>query len=679
MAAILGAIAVSAALSIGMGVVQMSLAQKRANKKARTLEPAPSRSSSDNLTSSVDVGAAQIGIFGHRRVGGKIVLSAKSGVKTYIVTAIAGAPVTAINAIHINNRRSALNGSGVVTVAPWNAGSGVRVKLYDGTQTTVDPWLAAAFGAWSDDHKGLGIAYAVVEINPTAHASLPDLLASGVPDITFDVAGFKCYDPREVAHDIGDPATWEYSNNVAIVKANYLIHDLGARIPTADIDWDSVATAADICDELVPLVNGGNEARYTCSALWNTDERHEDVLARMGAADGTSPGVHLVGTKWRVYSGAFTASSATVTPADYAGDGLSWADTPPLAELCNGVRGKFTSPLNNWEDRDFPAYVDAAAVTADGREAWLDLDLAFVTSAAQAQRLAKIALMKARLGFDATLEAKFDLFDTIADDVITLNDTLAGFTGATFRVASDEVTDEFACKLSLEYETADFWDWDETTDESAFSASPSPTPLTYTVASPGGFLHSTGTNLYFTAIPSADTGLDKLLWSVNAGAQTEIAFPTAPVLLGVYATGATLPTVQIQGKCGANGQVASFQELRLSAATVGSVAGHTDATATQFRPPAPATPQIYGSGPGFVTVLCPPVNGAKSTDIEFFGNTTDDAFTAISLGTVAIGAGGAIFTATGVKGAKAYVFAKTKNSATGVLSVFSPGVLIVFP
>jgi len=37
-------------------------------------------------------------------------------------------------------------------------------------------------------------------------------------------------------------------------------------------------------------------------------------------------------------------------------EGLSFAETPPLSAVANGVRGTFLNPLKNYESDDFPSY-----------------------------------------------------------------------------------------------------------------------------------------------------------------------------------------------------------------------------------------------------------------------------------------------------------------------------------
>ena len=68
--------------------------------------------------------------------------------------------------------------------------------------------LDAAFAGWTADHVGKKVAYARIRIDPAVnHAAFDPVYQSGIPNFTFDVIGFKCYDPRDGAQDIGTPST----------------------------------------------------------------------------------------------------------------------------------------------------------------------------------------------------------------------------------------------------------------------------------------------------------------------------------------------------------------------------------------------------------------------------------------------------------------------------------------
>lgn len=649
------------------------------------------------LSQSADPGGPQIGLFGRRRVGGRVVLSAKSGTSTHLAVVILGAP-SIVNAIYINNALIARSGT-TVTTAPWT-GSTMTIALYQGTQTAVDSVLDAAFAGWTPAMIGTGQTYARITITPGTNTAYD----SGVPDFTFDVDGFPVYDPRDPDQLIGTPSTWQASSNPALIAAAYLTHELGRHLPTTSIDWVSVAAAADICDQQVDLASGLTENRYSCSAYWLTNESHESVLERIAAA--MAGRVYFLGDKYRVDAGVFADTGVPViTPDDYVGDGLAWADTPPIDQLANGVRGRFASPTNNFELRDFPAYQDAAAVAADGGEYWLDVDFEFVTSAAQAQRLARIAYHKTRRAYAATVDVRFKWFDTCRGDVIRVNDPLAGIDAA-FRVEGDDVDPEFGVNFELAYEDAAMWAWTAATDEM-----PMPAPVSLTSAGGVGVNPDDAGPLQppgaiFTGSRVAGSQADR--WNYNVTA-TFAASPSARVTqlqfqIGITSSGywapETLKTVAVGTgstshtfvnilapqsldrafrvrALAANGEVSawntlasnqSLDEMRVSPNTSVS-------TSVAFVLPAAAAMRIQSQGTGSAVLQYFAAAGSRSNQIWIYRNTTNaPGGTLVATNANANGT----ITETQPAGSTRYYFARVVNTATGQLGPWSNALLVAF-
>lgn len=427
----------------------------------------------DPLQVSPEPGGPAIGIFGRRRIGGRVVLSYSSGTKTHLAIVLASAPLSKILAVHINNYPVALQSNGNVASSPWSAGpttSALNVRVYDGTQTTADATLVANVPGFTADFIGKKTAYLAITIDTGAFPAAAALFASGQPDFTADVLGFKCYDPRDVTQVLATPSTWKWSGNASIIDANYLIHELGAKVPTARVDWASVATCATIDDQAVTLKNGTKEPRYECSAYWHCDERHEDVRSRIEATH--AGGLRLIGNKWVCTTGVWVAPVAAITSDDYAGGGgLQYTEGVAIEASCNGVRGRYTSPAHDYETRDFPPYQDATALAEDGTEIWLDFDASFVTSHTQAQRLGRIAFKRARFGYPATVITGLHKMKVTSVDAVTLTDTFAGLAAASFRVTNAKLTlnsegdDAFTVRFSLRAEDATTFAWNPATDE----------------------------------------------------------------------------------------------------------------------------------------------------------------------------------------------------------------------
>lgn len=109
-----------------------------------------------------------------------------------------------------------------------------------------------------------------------------------------------------------------YTENAALCIADYLSNNVwgfraryGTEIPAAQL-----ITAANICDETVPLAGGGSEPRYTCNGQFQLSSRRGEILQNML----TSCGGRIT------YSGG----QFVIWPA--AWPGISWViGTPPVA------------------------------------------------------------------------------------------------------------------------------------------------------------------------------------------------------------------------------------------------------------------------------------------------------------------------------------------------------------
>lgn len=401
------------------------------------------------LAVTTDAGGPEIGVFGAQRVGGRNLFSARSASgDDWLVIGIAGAAV-AVSAIYLDDLLITRDGVGVVQTPPWNAGA-MRIEIFDGAHTSAPASLVAAFPGWTSQFVGRGLTFAVIRMTKSVNAAA---FAAGVPAVSFETPGFATvYDPRT--------GTVGPSNNAALIAAAYLTHPLGAAMPARYVDWTDCARAADICDEPVALAAGGSEPRYAAALRWLTDERHEDVLARVGRAMGG--GVYPAGAsyKFAVASLGSTGGEAHITPDWYASDALTFSDFAPIRAAANGARGRFSNPARSGELRDFPAYQDSFARATDGVDLWLDLHLDAVRSHTQAQRLARIALWHARNAAHARAHLTFRAIDVVADDLVRLTDPLAGFDGGLWRVMSDRVSPDWTCELELRSEDAAAYVWD---------------------------------------------------------------------------------------------------------------------------------------------------------------------------------------------------------------------------
>lgn len=300
--------------------------------------------------------------------------------------------------------------------------------------------LGANVPQWTPDMLGMGLCWCYIKYTYSV-SKYPN----GTPNARATIWGKNTiYDPRT------DTTGW--SNNAALCIADFLcdpVFGFGFNMQS-DIDLDQLVAAANICDEQVPLAAGGTEARYTINGAFDTSTSPGDVLASL--LDAMAGRISYVGGLVKIYPAAWISPTLAFDASDLV-DAVMWSPMRKLRDLVNGVKGTYIAPnypysvagnfygtngqdsngntQNNfqyeWQPTDFPPYVQDAdhgysvnqpLLNASGQELWADLRLQFVTSAATAQRLAKIKLMRNQQQGSGTLPFNMGGYQCQPMDVI---------------------------------------------------------------------------------------------------------------------------------------------------------------------------------------------------------------------------------------------------------------------
>lgn len=284
--------------------------------------------------------------------------------------------------------------TGNASAAPYR--DNLFIRVHDGTQTFANGRLKQASTSWTDDHIGLGLSYFTVKAG-----FKPDVFPFGVGDIrncSMVIEGKKVYDPRKDStypggagtHRISDPDTWEYSANPALCIYDFLRDNmLGREWPNEEIDVASVVTAANVCDEQVPVVGGGTIDRYTLNGVVDSKNPKLKNLDRMLTAMGGSR--TYVAGKVAIFAAAPVVSTLSIE-RDHI-QGIRFEGLPD--KLVNEVRGTYIDPADNYEAAEYPAAIDAGAQLEEGEES-TTLDLPYTNDHRIAQRLATIHLRMER-------------------------------------------------------------------------------------------------------------------------------------------------------------------------------------------------------------------------------------------------------------------------------------------
>jgi hypothetical protein len=380
---------------VGLSSVQARQAKKRARRNAagRGISAADAQ---QTIRGSVE---PRRRFYGRVKVGGTLVFIENLNNDVYMVLAVSTGTISAYEEFFIGDKPVLTDTDGAVTLSPYwigaatdpDARSHARFETRRGfINQSALAMISAAFPAWSTAHQAKGVALVAVRYKAASADDYSRVHNSTIQDVKCILQGAPVYDPREISHTATNADTWEWSENPALCLYDYLISPDGMGVARSAVDLDTFSDAADICDEFVPLKNGGSERRYRLTCGYSFDEPPADVHERMlSACRGefylTREGkIGLRVGQW--IDPAITIDQSQIVSILRLERGIG------LLRRFNAVRPVYTSPLHGYQEMETARVVDEESVEAMGREFADEARLTCVPSSPQAQRLAKIEL-----------------------------------------------------------------------------------------------------------------------------------------------------------------------------------------------------------------------------------------------------------------------------------------------
>ena len=259
------------------------------------------------------------------------------------------------------------------------------------------------------------------------------------------------------------------------------------------------------------------EPRYTCDGVLSLGQSPKiNIEAMLTAMAGKAV---YSGGSWRIMAGAYRVPTLTLTADDVREAGFSLTTRVSKSDNFNGVRGQFVSPENDWQPDDFPAYQSAVYVAEDrGDEDWLDINLPFTTSAAMAQRLARIELERQRRQQSVRMAGKLKAWAATAGETVMMSYDRWGFAEKPFEVRRVSLavqdrgeTATLVPDLELRETSPLVYSWDATEQE-IYAAAPRTTlPSPFDVPTPG--VPVVSEDIYETRNGAGVKALARLIWT----------------------------------------------------------------------------------------------------------------------------------------------------------------------
>lgn len=323
--------------------------------------------------------------------------------------------IDAVEQYYIGDKPVGVDGNGIVVDHPFFDPARGRYYAYidtflGGASQGASSRLIGTFPElWTAEHRLRGIAYFVSAFqSPNAEdyqVVFPDGYNTPVKAIC---RLSKVFDPRD------GQTVW--SENASLCILDYLTHPDGYNRSLDDIDLQSFASFANICNVAIPLAGGGVEMRYRLWGVYGLNDDPQDVLAKMRAACDAELYQTAEG-KIGIRGGVWEAPSVTISAEDIIGHSMEQGNNRFSA--FNELKILYTSKDHDFQTMEAPAWENLAD-QADRGVLSSSLNLDMVPSGTQARRLAKIHISKSNPEWKGTIVANLSALNALGERTVRL-------------------------------------------------------------------------------------------------------------------------------------------------------------------------------------------------------------------------------------------------------------------
>lgn len=362
-------------------------------------------------------------------------------------------------------------------------GDFVRVEYRLGRDSqTAYPWVIENFPEiYDEDHRCDGITTLMVSAASPSAKTFQRTFPNGFPEGSAIGRYDRAWDPRDPEQSASDRTTWKFTGNCAVLALHYICrHPHGYRRNWQDVTrstWDLWIAAMDVCDERVPLADGGDVARYECGGGWDAPTERRAVLQEiLKSCDGWC--AEVGDGSWAFYAGKYVAPSGGFVLDESNILALRLRRGVPIEDRAKAVVVTFISPDHVWGEAECDPW---GPDEDDGRAVEnTQLQANWVHHFTQARRLGRREYLRQSARVRGTVTTDLSGLEALRERYVPMNWTLfPSTTNIVVEIRRATLSLLTGC-LMLEFIKADpnVDDWDPETDEGQRPLVPPP-------ASPG--------------------------------------------------------------------------------------------------------------------------------------------------------------------------------------------------
>lgn len=336
----------------------------------------------------------------------------------------------------------------------------------------------------------------------------------------------RVYDIQLATGPQTDTTQNAYTTNWALIVADVLTNSDFGLGDAGSVNTDQLIAAANVCDEQVDLANGNVESRYCCHWHFDCAVAPGDALqTMMPAAMGR---LSRIGGEWYIWPAYWTGPSFTFDDNSIAQPGrVQWQPYRKMRDLFNRVNGTYIAAnfpynvagdlydSNGWYDgtiqnnfpyafqpTNYPQYAcdvlhgyptDVYLAQDYSIQLPVEITQSCALSIAQAQRCAKIALMRNRQQGTGSMPMVLNAWQVQPLDVIDMTFAPYGWankqleiTGTHFSADKDEQgVPTLRFQVNMQETDASVYEWSTAEELNAYDVPNNPTSgAIYSVAPP---------------------------------------------------------------------------------------------------------------------------------------------------------------------------------------------------